>query len=77
VTTVVETVPATGHADEPTEPQRAQPDWRARYPARRVMTDWPATCADRDEVDRIVAAAADVLPSERVREARRWGCRCC
>jgi hypothetical protein len=37
------------------------------------VADWPATCADRDEVDRIVAAAADVLPSERVREARRWG----
>jgi hypothetical protein len=77
VTTVIETVPATGHAplmnDDPTKSTRAQPDWRARYPARPVVTDWPATCADRDEADRIVAAASSVLPSERVREARRWG----
>lgn len=75
-TTIIETVPATGHAlvvDDAMEPQRAQSDWRARYPARPVVTDWPATCADRDEVDRIVVAAAAVLPSERVREARRWG----
>lgn len=31
--------------DDPTESQRAQSDWRARYPARPVVTDWPATCA--------------------------------
>ena len=76
MTTVIETVPAATHApvvDGPMESPRAQCDWRARYPTRPVVTDWPATCADRDEVDRIVAAATDALPSERVREARRWG----
>ena len=76
MTTAVETGPATGPAPgvgDPTEPQRVQSDWRARYPARSVATDWPATRADRNEVDHIVVAAASVLPSERVREARRWG----
>ena len=76
MTAGMETVPVTGHApvvNDPTESRMAQSDWRARYPARPVVTDWPATCADRDEVDRIVVTAAAVLPSERVREARRWG----
>ena len=49
--TIVETIPAR----EDRNPCRrriarissAQPDWRTRYPARVVGTDWPATCADR------------------------------
>jgi len=76
MTTAVETVHGAGHApavDDPTESQRVQSDWRVRYPFRPVVTDWLATRADRDEVDRIVIAAASVLPSDRVREARRWG----
>jgi hypothetical protein len=37
------------------------------------VTDWPATCADRDKVNRIVTAAAAGLGSERMRHERRWG----
>ena len=58
---------------EPLESTPRQPEWRTRYPARAVETDWPATCGDRAEVERIVAAATAELPTQRVREARRWG----
>jgi Phage integrase family len=75
--TIVETIPAARTATpvgaESLKSASAQPDWRTRYPARVVGTDWPATCADRGEVDRIVAAATAKLPTQRVREARRWG----
>jgi integrase len=74
---IVETIPAarttTGADAEPLESASTQPDWRTRYPARAVETDWSATCGDRAAVDRIVAAATAELPTQRVREARRWG----
>lgn len=74
---IVETIPATGAAGgadiEPIESASTQADWRARYPARAVETHWQATCGDRSEVDRVVAAAATELPTQRVREARRRG----
>jgi hypothetical protein len=76
MTPVTETAPASEHppvVDDPTKWQRWRSDWRERYPARPVVTDWPVTCAERGEVDRIVAAAAAVHPSERVQQARRWG----
>lgn len=76
MTPITETVSATGHppvVDDPTKSQRWRSDWRERYPARPVVTDWPVTRAERGEVDRIVAAAAAVHPSERVQQARRWG----
>ena len=74
--TIVETIPASGavaHAVDSLETTAAQSDWRSRYPARAVEVDWPATRCDRAGVDRLVASAAAVLPSERVRESRRWG----
>ena len=75
--TIVETIPVTRAATrvdaEPVESASRQPDWRTRYPARAVGTDWPATCGDRAEVDRVVAAATAGLPTQRVQEARRWG----
>ena len=75
--TIVETIPVTRAATrvdaEPVESASRQLDWRTRYPARAVGTDWPATCGDRAEVDRVVAAATAGLPTQRVREARRWG----
>ena len=58
---------------EPLESTPRQPEWRTRYPARAVETDWPATYGDRAAVERIVAAATAELPTQRVREARRWG----
>jgi len=54
-------------------PVLTQSDWRPRYPVRLVETGWPATCGDRADVDRIVAAASDELPTQRVRDARRRG----
>ena len=74
--TIIETVPATKTATrdaQTLEPAPTQPDWQTRYPARATQADWPATYADRGEVDRIVAAATAELPTQRVREARRWG----
>jgi hypothetical protein len=62
-----------GVEDKSTDSTVRQSDWRTRYPARAVGTDWPATCADRAEVDQLVAVAATGLPTQRVREARRWG----
>ena len=50
-----------------------QLDWQRRYPPREVDTAWPATCGDRGEVDRLVAAAIAVLPSQRAQECHRWG----
>ena len=75
--TIADTIPAPRTATradaEPLESAPRQPDWRTRYPARAVETDWPATYGDRAEVERIVAAATAELPTQRVREARRWG----
>ena len=75
--TIVETIPAAKTATpvgaRSLESASTQPDWRTRYPARVVGTDWPATCGDRAEVDRVVAAATAELPAQRDREARRWG----
>ena len=44
-----------GVEDKSTDSTVRQSDWRTRYPARAVGTDWPATCADRAEVDQLVA----------------------
>ena len=75
--TIVETIPAARTATPvgagSLESASKQPDWRTRYPARVVGPDWPATCGDRAEVDRVVAAATAELPTQRDREARRWG----
>jgi integrase len=38
-----------------------------------VGVDWPATCADRSEVDQVVAAATAGLARQRLEETRRWG----
>ena len=82
--TIVESIPCRRRGTHPlvgtgpSESQRAQPDWRTRYPARPVVTDWPATCADRDEVDRIVAAAAaSASDSSGYGRHAGGGCRCC
>ena len=75
--TVVQTAPTTaaaaGAAADSFETTATQSDWRDRYPAWAVEVDWPATRGDRAEVDQLVASATVVLPSERVRESRRWG----
>ena len=75
--TIVETIPAARTATpvgaRSLESASTQPDWRTRYPARVVGTDWPATCGDRAEVDGVVAAATAELPTQRDREVRRWG----
>ncbi len=75
--TIAETIRAARNVSrvdaEPLEPVLTPPDWRSRYPVRPVETDWPATCGDRAEVDRIVAAASDDLPTQRVRDARCRG----
>ena len=76
--TIIEAISAARTATPPVgatplESASMQPDWRARYPARVLETDWPATCGDRAEVDRVVAAATAELPTQRVREVRRCG----
>ena len=75
--TIAETIPAARTVSrvdaKPLEPVLTQSDWRPRYPVRLVETGWPATCGDRADVDRIVAAASDELPTQRVRDARRRG----
>jgi integrase len=74
---VAETLPApriaTSADIEPVESTLRQADWRSRYPVRAVGTDWPTTCGDRGEVDRVVAAVAAELATQRVQETRRWG----
>ena len=76
--TSIETLPATRITTrvdaETLELAPMRPDWRTHHPPRLVATDWPATCGDRAQVERIVAAATAELPTTRVvREARRWG----
>jgi len=45
----------------------------ARFPARPVAADWPATGQDRASVLQVVAPASAVLPESRVQENHRRG----
>ncbi|MGB9303946.1 MAG: site-specific integrase [Mycobacterium sp.] len=75
--TVVEINTATaavaGDGIEAVESAVAQSDWRSRYRVRAAGVDWPATCGDGAEVDRVVAAATAELVTQWVQEVRRVG----
>jgi integrase len=67
------TTTAVGADIGPVESTVAQSDWRSRYPARAVSADWPATCGDSAEVDRVVTAATAELATGRVQKVCRAG----
>ncbi|MGB9307331.1 MAG: site-specific integrase [Mycobacterium sp.] len=71
ITTATATV-ASGNS-ELVESTVAQSGWRSRYPVRAVGVDWPSTCGDGAQVNRVVAAATVELVAQRVEEVRRVG----
>ena len=79
--TIVETIPAARTASRCrrriTQLSCRPTGFASSLPARVVGTDWPATCADRGEVDRIVAAASARCRRSGCGKPAAGACRCC